>query len=95
MNDYSNFTVDNIIAIFDGLVCWLSSIAGSLIIIFIIIAGIRYMAAGGNSEKVEDAKKNLRWVLIGVLVILGANVIISSIVAAVGSSVSLIPFKCL
>ena len=95
MNDYSNFTIDNIIAIFDGLVCWLSSIAGAVMVIFIIIAGIRFMFAGGSSEKVDEAKKNLRWVLIGVLVILGANVIINTIAAAVGSSVSLIPFKCL
>lgn len=90
-----DLTVDGIVNIFEGVACWLSSAVGSLIIIFIIIAGIRYMAAGGSPERVQEAKKNFWWLLIGILVIFGANVIINSIAAAVGSSVSLIPFKCL
>ena len=90
-----DFSVDGIINIFNGLACWLSSIVSAVIVIFIVIAGIRYMAAGGDPEKVNDAKKNFRWLLIGILVILGANVIISSIAAAVGASASFIPIKCL
>lgn len=87
--------IPGVINIFEGLACYAYSFAGTGLIIFIILAGFRYMAAGGNPERVGAAKKNFGQVLIGAIVILGTSVIISSVAAAVGSSFNAIPFSCL
>lgn len=79
-------TVQGLINIATGLSCYLFDMALTVLFIFIIAAGIRYMFAGGNTEKVAKAKANFRWVLIGGLVIMGVLVIINSVAANVGSS---------
>ena len=94
MGDYSNFTTESVLKIFNGFACWLMTIVWSLAVIFIIIAGIRWMMAGGEPEKVTSAKKNFYGVLIGLLVIFGVNVILQSVAANLGSTPSLIPFTC-
>lgn len=90
----ADLTVQGVINIFQGLACYAFNIAFSVLIIAIIISGIRYMAAGGSSEKAGKAKKNFFNVLIGGLVILGVSVIITSVAAAVGSSFNAIPLVC-
>ena len=86
--------VQDIVAIFQRVACWSVSVSESILIIFIIIAGFRIMAAGGNAERYTAAKKNFQYVLIGALVILGVSVIISTVAAAVGSSLRIVPFTC-
>ena len=90
-----NLTIQGVINILNNFSCWLFTVAIALCIIFIVIAGIRYMFAGGNSERTNKAKKNFLYLLIGIVVILGVGVIISTVAAAVGSTISLIPFQCL
>ena len=94
----SNLTIQGVINILNGFACWLYSIVIAVIIIFIIIAGFRYMAAGGNSERINQAKKNFGWLLIGILVIFAVNVILQSVAAGLGSTDpiinNLIPFQC-
>jgi type IV secretory pathway VirB2 component (pilin) len=41
-------------------------------VIFIIIAGFKYIQAQGNPAKIQEAHKRLLWTLIGVGVLLGA-----------------------
>lgn len=94
MGNYSNFTVQSIINIFNGTACWLFSIIEAVILIFIIISAVRFLFAGGNPEKYDKAKKNFWYLLIGILVIFGINVILQSVAVNLGSSLSLIPFTC-
>ena len=88
-----DLTIQGVINIFNGLACWGFSVALSLATIFLIVSGIRWMAAGDNSEKVTSAKKNFFWVLIGILVILVVAVIINSVAVFLGAQ-PLTVFRC-
>ena len=51
--------------------------------IFIIIAGYLFITAMGDPEKITKAKKTILWTLIGLLVILMAEMIADSVVEAI------------
>ena len=91
---YDNLNITDVIKILNGFACWALRIAWILIIIFIILSGMRYMWAGGRSTEMETARKNFMGVLIGALVILGFNVILLTVNAAVDSNFGFIPFTC-
>lgn len=48
-------------------------------VLMIIYSGILFVTAGGNEEKIKRAKRNLSWTLLGVVIILSANVLITYI----------------
>jgi len=63
-------------------------LAGGVAAIYLIIGGISYLTAYGNEEKANNAKKTITWAVIGLAVIILAEVIVSAIwsfVAAPGS----------
>lgn len=86
-----DLSVQDLTTILTRLSCYAFNFAYSAGIIFVIIAGIRFMMAGGNSEKTGAAKKNFVGVLIGLLVILGVSVIITSIASNLGYTLRIIP----
>lgn len=45
---------------------------GLIFLIMIIYAGFQWMTAGGNEEKIKDAKKRLQHSIIGLVVIMAA-----------------------
>lgn len=49
---------------------WVLGILALIAVVLILIAGFRWMTAGGNEEKVESAKKTLYAALIGLVIIL-------------------------
>lgn len=84
--------VFNIIA---GLACWLTRVSFVIVVIFIILAGFRFMNARDNPTAFQAAKKNFVYVLIGLLVILGVYYIIATVANAVGViDFSFIPLFC-
>ncbi len=87
-------TTDKIVSIITGFACWLIGIVLAAMVVFLIIAGIRFFLARGNEAAVADAKKNLTWTLIGILVILATNVIIATASNALGGNYSFIPLEC-
>jgi len=89
-----DLTVQGLVGIITGLACWLIRASLALMVIFLIIAGIRFFTAGGDTSKQEAAKKNLTWTIIGIFVILAVNVIIATIANALGRDYSFIPLKC-
>lgn len=89
-----DLNMQGVINIFQGLACYALSFASTGLVIFTILAGFRYMWAGGNSEKVTAAKKNFGQVLIGAVVIFGTYVIINTISTAVGDGRIYYPFTC-
>jgi len=89
-----DFTVQKIAGIITGFACWLIGIVLAIMVIFLIIAGVRYFLARGDSTKTADATKNLTWTLVGILVILATNVIIATVANALGSKYSFIPLNC-
>jgi len=61
-------------------------ISVSLAVIFIVRAGITWMSAGANSERIDDAKAQLKSGIIGALIVLGVGVIINTLAAIVTRS---------
>ncbi len=89
-----DFTVQRIAAIITGFACWLIGIVLAIMVIALIIAGIRFFLAKGNETALTDARKNLTWVLVGILVILATNVIIATVANALGGDYSFLPLNC-
>lgn len=55
------------------------SLAGGVAIIFILIGAFWYLTAFGNEEKAQKGKTTLMWAIIGLVVIILAQVIISEV----------------
>lgn len=45
-------------------------------VFFVILGGYKFMTSGGSSEKVEEAKKDIMWALVGVVIIVLAQVLV-------------------
>jgi len=58
-------------------------IALPILTLFIVYSGFLFVAAQGNEHKLEDAKRNFMYVIIGALLILGAWVIATLIAGTV------------
>lgn len=51
----------------------LTGIGTALVIVAILIAGILFLLANGEPDKISQAKKALLWAIIGGVVVLGAS----------------------
>ena len=90
-----DFKIQDLFRIISGIACWLVSFSILALVVFIVLAGIRFMTAGANREKALTARKNFMQVFIAALVLYGVYIIIISVANAVGvESVSLIPLDC-
>lgn len=91
-----DFTVQRIARIITGFACWLIGIVLAIMVVFLVWSGIRFFWARGNETAVGDAKKNLTWTLVGILVILATNVIIATVANALqpGLNYRLLPLNC-
>lgn len=90
-----DLSIQDVADIINGLACWLTRIATAIMVIFLIIAGMRFMYARGNPTAYQAAVKNFQHVLIGILVIMAVYVIIATVAHAVGrTDFSLIPLVC-
>lgn len=56
---------------------WLLGLMGALAVIAIIYSGLMYITAGADQTKAENAKKNLVWAIIGVVIVALSFVIVS------------------
>lgn len=55
------------------------SILGALFLTLIIIGGFRWMTAGGNSDKVGEAKKTISNSAIGLVIVVASYVIVNTV----------------
>ncbi|MDO8591370.1 MAG: hypothetical protein Q7R60_00395 [bacterium] len=90
-----DLTIQDVFNIINGLACWATRVAMAVMVIFIILAGLRFMNARGEPAAFTAARKNFNHVLIGLLVIMGVYVIIATVANAVGiTDFSFIPLVC-
>lgn len=66
---------------------WLTLIAGSLALIFIIVGGINFMTANGDPAKVKLARDMILYAFVGIILVAIAQVF-WSIANSIGSSLS-------
>jgi phosphatidylglycerophosphatase A len=72
-------TLDYIERIINVLANWIVAMSMVFAIIWFVWAGIKYMIAGSNDTKVEEARKMLWTGVIGTMIILGIGVILNTI----------------
>ena len=61
----------------------LAMIALPIISLFVVISGFYFLTAQGNEHKLEEAKKNFFYVIIGALLILGAWILATLIAGTI------------
>lgn len=54
-----------------------AAVGFGLVIILVIVAGIKYMTAGGDEGKTSDARKGIQNALIGLVIVVSAYFLIS------------------
>lgn len=81
----SPLRTDSIQGLFQAIVDIVLVFAIPIIVFFIIYAGFMYVTARGNPEKIQTAHKALLYAIIGGLLIIGANVLMSVISGTVSA----------
>lgn len=70
---------------FAEIVYWAFILAGSLAVVIIIWAGIKYIRSGGDQKQVQSARSTLTFGIVGLIIVL-ASVFIVNIVAYVSGA---------
>ncbi len=73
-------TADAVVNVFGRLANAMYYVGPALVVIFLAWIGITYMMAGGDETKIEAAKKQLFWAIIGAAIIIGAGAIIQTLI---------------
>ncbi|MEK7595942.1 MAG: hypothetical protein AAB564_00080, partial [Patescibacteria group bacterium] len=55
------------------------TIAAVLAVIMIVIGGLQYIGAAGNTSVIEDAKDRIYWAIVGLILALGSYLILYNI----------------
>ncbi len=56
---------------------WVLRLVGGITVLFIIYAGVLYVTAAGNKDRIEKAKQTLTYAVIGLIVVILAGFIVS------------------
>lgn len=56
---------------------WVLLLVGGITVLFIIYAGVLYVTAAGNKDRIEKAKQTLTYAVIGLIVVILAGFIVS------------------
>ena len=73
----------NIVDVLENIIKWVVGFIILIAILMIVWAGINYMTAAGDQNKVETAKKNLTYAAIGLLIAALAYAIVNLIIGFV------------
>ena len=76
----------NLVDIIGNLMKWLLAILGFIGIIGFVIAGILYLTAAGDEDRINSAKSAMMYSIIGVIVALIGFVIIQAVTTWLGGS---------
>jgi len=77
--DPNNAKIQDLGCIFSRLLWIVMLASGAAVTIFLILSGIRYMAAGGDEKAIAQARKSFYTAALGFALILGAATIITMI----------------
>jgi hypothetical protein len=70
--------------VIDGITGWIMGIIAIVATMFLVIGGLRYMAAGGDPAQVEQAKGNFKSALIGYALAVLAPVVLKVLQGILG-----------
>lgn len=69
--------VDSIPALLKSIVDFLFGFSYIVIAFFLLLSGFKFVAAQGSEEKLREAKNTFKYTIIGALILIGANTIIT------------------
>lgn len=84
----TNLPSGSILGIVTNIMNWLLTLVGILGVIGFAIAGILYLTAAGDEDRIATAKKAMTWSIVGVIVALLGLVILKAAGALLGGSSS-------
>jgi hypothetical protein len=70
--------------VIDGIRTWIMGIIAAVATMFLVVGGLRYMAAGGDPAQVEQAKGNFKSALIGYALAVLAPVVLTVLQGILG-----------
>jgi len=70
--------------VIDGIRLWIMGIIAAVATMFLVVGGLRYMAAGGDPSQVEQAKGNFKSALIGYALAVLAPVLLTVLQGIIG-----------
>lgn len=73
---------DFIIRTVGNIIEFIMLISGTLAVFFIVYAGLQYVLARGQDDKISQAKNNLQWIIGGLILMFFAMAIVRFIVTA-------------
>ncbi len=88
------YSYKDLLNIFFKVVCDITRVAMAVVVIFLVYSGFLFMTAQGDPTKRTKAIENLKSVIIGVVVIMGIGVILSTVAFAVGVDIPILSIKC-
>jgi hypothetical protein len=68
-----------------GILGFLIQIGVVVVVLMVVYVGFKFVVAQGNESKITEARNMLTWTVIGAIVLLGAQVIATSIQATVNA----------
>lgn len=72
-------TTNNIVDIVFTVINWVLIVTGAFAVLMLIIGGFRYITSAGNEGQVEAAKETMTYAIMGLVIVLLAFVIASTI----------------
>lgn len=81
-----DITIQSLFYIFEGLACWATRFVMIIMVVMIVWYGFQMMAAQGSDTRFKDARKNLNYAVIGIIVIMGAYTIIATVGNAINAA---------
>ncbi len=73
LGDVKGITIEGLVA---RIISKTLPLVGALFLLLFVFGGFRYLTAGGDSKKVDSAKQTLKNAVIGIIIVIGAYLII-------------------
>lgn len=79
-------TLEQLPPLLANLIFWLLIFSGTIAVIIIIIAGIRFIVSGGETKTVDTAKKAMTYAVFGLLIVFFSFMILNVIGYVTGTA---------
>jgi hypothetical protein len=80
-SDTSGGTVQGLVKNILNIFSW---VVGAVSVIMLIVGGFRYIISGGDSNAVQGAKNTILYALVGLVIVIFAQVIVKFVIANIG-----------
>ena len=72
-----------VVRVMGGIEDYFVPFAGVTCVIFVILAGYKWITAGGNPDQISSASKTLTWAIIGLVFVFISKLLLSTIIGKI------------